>query len=120
MLTDGPVGPGTKFRETRVMFKREATEEMEVTRYEPGKGYTLECESCGAWFASEFEFSPEGSGTRVDLEMRSRPLTFMAKLMSPIGALMSGTMKKCVEQDIEDVRKVVEARAPGGEASATA
>lgn len=32
MLTDGPVGAGTRFRETRIMFGREATEEMKVTR----------------------------------------------------------------------------------------
>ena len=28
MLTDGPVGVGTRWRETRMMFKREATEEL--------------------------------------------------------------------------------------------
>ena len=31
ILTPGPIQAGTRFKETRVMFKREATEEMEVT-----------------------------------------------------------------------------------------
>ncbi len=28
VLTDGPFGEGTRWRETRLMFKKEATEEM--------------------------------------------------------------------------------------------
>ena len=32
VLTDGPVGKGTRFRETRIMFRREATEEHRVRR----------------------------------------------------------------------------------------
>ena len=35
LLTAGPVGVGTRFKETRIMFKRETTEEMEVTRFDP-------------------------------------------------------------------------------------
>ena len=35
ILTDGPIGKGTRFKETRVMFGREATETMEVTQWEP-------------------------------------------------------------------------------------
>ena len=34
ILTDGPIGQGTRFRETRIMFNREATEEMEITDWE--------------------------------------------------------------------------------------
>ena len=48
MVTGDDVGVGTKFRETRVMFGRESTEEMEVTEFEPGKKYTVEANSCCA------------------------------------------------------------------------
>jgi len=34
VLTDGPIGLGTRFRETRVMFRKEATELMEITVFE--------------------------------------------------------------------------------------
>ncbi len=37
MLTDGAVGVGTKFKETRVMLGKEATETMEVTTFDPNK-----------------------------------------------------------------------------------
>ena len=34
VLTEGPIGLGTRFRETRIMFKKEATEVMEITVFE--------------------------------------------------------------------------------------
>src|SRR5690606_37390928 len=47
MLTPGPVGVGTRFRETRVMFGREASETMEFVAFEPGRSYTVTAFSCG-------------------------------------------------------------------------
>ena len=35
MLSEGPFGEGTRWRETRVMFKKEAVEEMWVTGFPP-------------------------------------------------------------------------------------
>jgi hypothetical protein len=45
-LTDGPVGLGTRFRETRRMFRKEAAEEMEFTAFEPGRSYGVCCDAC--------------------------------------------------------------------------
>ncbi|MBI5763500.1 MAG: SRPBCC family protein [Planctomycetes bacterium] len=108
LLTNGPVGKGTRFKETRIMFGKEATETMEVSAFERGKLYTLSCTSCGVAWSSTFRFTPDAGGTRVDLEMVCKPLTFFAKLMSPLGKLMAGSMKKCIEGDINDVRTFVE------------
>lgn len=33
----------------------------------------------------------------------------MGKLMTPLGWLMSGVMKKCVRQDLEDLKRSAEA-----------
>ena len=109
VLTDGPIGKGTRFRETRVMFGREATEEMEITDYQPGKSYTVGGISCGAEFATTFRFSPAGGGTRVEFELALRPVSVFAKLMSPLSGMMMGPMKKVVEQDMDDMRKIAEA-----------
>ncbi len=108
MLTDGPVGLGTRFRESRIMFNREATEEMEVTAWNQGRSYTLGCESCGARYASSFIVEPTSGGSRVTMKMEVKPLTLMAKLMSPLGSLMSGSIKRCVEHDIDDVKAKLE------------
>jgi carbon monoxide dehydrogenase subunit G len=105
MLTDGPVGSGTRFKETRIMFGRETTEEMQVTNFEPNKSYLVEADSCGSHFQTEFRFSQEGNRTLVEMEMTTTANTLFAKLMSPLGFLMSGTMKKCMIDDINQLKQ---------------
>lgn len=110
VLTDGPVGEGTRFRETRVMFGKEAAEEMEITRFEPGRGYAVTCGSCGAIFETSFTFTPENGGTRVDQHTSSRAVSLGAKLMSPLGFLMMGAMKKMMRKDLEALKDHCEGR----------
>ncbi len=112
VLTEGPVRAGTRWRETRIVFKREATEELEMTSLDRNKSYAVEGESCGIQHRTEFRFIPQGDGTRVEVEFVSRPLTLLAKLTSPLGWLMLGAAKRCVDQDLEDLKAFVE---PGGE-----
>lgn len=108
VLTQGPVGVGTRFRETRIVFKKESTEEMEFTAFEPGKHYAVGAISCGCQFETRFDFVPDEGGTRVEMKMESKPLTFMAKLMSPIGALMAGSMRKMIEKDLDELKAAAE------------
>ena len=115
MLTDGPVGVGTRWRETRMMFKRKATEEMEVTAFDRGRSYTVGCESCGCEYESTWRFESEGDATLVEFEMGYRPVTFMARVMSPLGRLMMPMMKKCFEKDFQALKTLAESgAAPGG------
>ncbi len=109
MLTEPPVKVGTRFKETRVMFGREATEEMRVTEFEPNRKYTVTADSCGARFESTFSFMPVGSGTQVEMELSSTPVSFFAKLMAPLGTLMMGrAMKKAIEGDIDQIKSACE------------
>lgn len=101
VLTDGPVGLGTRFRETRVMFGKEATEEMEVVTYEPPHKWAVSAESCGCRYHTEMRYVPDGDGTRIEWEMTSEPLSFVARVMSALMTpLMKGTMVKCLESDL--------------------
>ena len=108
MLTDGPVGVGTRWRETRMMFKREATEEMEVTAFDRGKSYTVGCASCGCEYESTWRFESDGGATLVEFEMGYRPVTFLAKVMSPLGRLMAPMMKKCFMKDFDALKALAE------------
>ena len=110
MLTDGPVGVGTRFAETRMVFKRKATEEMEVTAFDPPRGFALGCESCGAGYHTEFRFTPDGSGTDVRVVFQVQPLTFLAKAMSFV---MRPMMKMCMKEtakDLENLKTCLEER----------
>jgi hypothetical protein len=108
MPTPGPIGVGTRFRETRVMFGKEATETMEITAFEPPRGFSLGRRSCGAEYASRFQFEPDGGGTKMTLTFECKPVSFWAKLMSPLSGLMSGVMKKRFEGDLAAIKSAVE------------
>ena len=109
MLTNGPVGVGTKFKETRVMFGKEATETMEVTAFDPPRSYSIGCNSCGCVYDSKLDFIPSAGGTMMTMTMSVTAVSFFAKLMSPLSKLMMGMMRKCFEGDLEAIRKAAEA-----------
>jgi hypothetical protein len=108
MLTDGPVGVGTRFRETRIVFGREATEEMTVTEFESPKRYTLGAESHGSRYHTELSFVPDGQGTRVTMTFAATPLTFMARVMSVLLRPMAKSMVKMCAKDLDDLKGAIE------------
>ncbi len=111
LLTAGPIGVGTRWRETRKMMGHESTEILEVTSFDRPRSYAVGCESCGAYIETTFRFVPSGGGTDIALDVRMEARSFFAKLMSPIGKLMFGKMiRKCMDDDLEDVKRVVEMR----------
>lgn len=111
VLTAGPIGVGTRFRETRTMFGKSSTEEMQITEFDAPHSYVVETESCGCHFRCEYRFVGDIAGTNVRLNFETTALTLFAKLMSPLSALMMGPMKKCVNADLLDVKRVAEERA---------
>lgn len=110
LLTSGPIGKGTRFRETRKMFGRSHSEELEVIEFEPGSSYTIGCDSCGARYRTKISISPEARGSFVRMHTRIEPLTLFAKVMGVLMAPMQKTMKKAIEQDLDDLRAVAEKR----------
>ena len=108
MLTEGPVGVGTRFRETRTMFGKEATEEMEVAVFEPPHRYVLHAESHGSKYVSGLTFEPEDAGTRVTMHFDAEPLTFFAKVMSLLMKPMLKKMAQICEKDLKDLGEHVE------------
>lgn len=108
MLTEGEVGVGTRFRETRTVFGREATEEMEVTAFEAPRSYTLEAESHGAHYVSTFTLDETPGGTEVTLSFTATPLTVFAKIMSFLTKPMLKTVMKECAKDLDDVARSFE------------
>jgi hypothetical protein len=114
LLASGPVGVGTRSRETRKMMGHEATEMFEIAAFDRPHSYTVGCNSCGSYFETTFRFMPHECDGAADvaLEVRMEARTFFAKLMSPLGNLMFGkAMRKCMDDDLEDIKRVAESRA---------
>lgn len=109
MLSPGAVAKGTRWRETRVMFGREATEEMWIDSFEPPRGYSVAAQSGGARYLTTFTFAPKGGGTDVRMEFSAVPANLVAKVLGGLmGPLMAGSMRKALEKDMDELKAAAE------------
>lgn len=113
MLTDGPVGIGTRWRETRMMFGKAATEEMTVTAFDPPRSYTAAAENRGTHYHSRYDFEPAEGGTLVTLRFEAQPRSLAAKLLSVVGILFIGQLRKMLAQDMADAAAHAESLSRG-------
>ena len=109
MLTEGEVGVGTKWRETRIMMKRESTEEMEITAFERPSHYSVYCDSAGYDMEWTMRVEAKNEGSKLCLNMSSKPRTIIGKMMTPVEWLMVAIWaKKCVVKDLDDIKRFIE------------
>ena len=100
---------GLKWRETRTMFGKEATEVMWVTHAEAPKYYRTRAESHGAVYISEVRIREEGGQQILEMGMSAEPQSLMAKIFSPImGLFMKGSIEKAFLEDIKDIKAKLE------------
>lgn len=109
ILTSGPVGSGTRFRE----WRGRQVADMEIAAWSPPRSYTLRGYAMGTEFTSDIRCVPDGSGTRLEMEVHVRPQTFGAKLLSPLISLMSKMLVKSCAKDLEDIATAAESDAKG-------
>jgi uncharacterized protein YndB with AHSA1/START domain len=117
VVPDGPIGKGTVVRDTRKLFGKEATANMEIVDFQPGRELTFLTREGGCRYTTRFTFTPEGAGTRAEVHFTIEALSFFAKLFSPLMALMSGMMRKCFQADFADLQAAAEERSSSGGAA---
>ncbi len=108
ILSEVTHGGGTRWRETRVMFGREATEEMEISAYTPSQSYEVVASSHGMDYHTIYTFTEQDGGTHVEMVFIGTPITLAARLMSPLASLMQGSTQKALEADMDDLKRVCE------------
>jgi hypothetical protein len=110
-LDDGDgFGLGTTWRETRTMFGKKATEDMEVTEYEEGVRYATAAESHGSKYFSEIRVDAAGTGSRITMSFRGEPQTALTKAMdATVGRLFMGATRKALAKDLDDIAAAAEA-----------
>jgi carbon monoxide dehydrogenase subunit G len=113
MLDPGPVRVGTRFKETRVVFRREATETMTVVALEPPQRFALAAQSCGSRYHTEFRFVPRDGGTEVEWSFQAQPLTLIARVSGfVLRPLFKKLLRGCA-RDLQDLKRCAEAAAAG-------
>ena len=101
---------GTKWKETRVMFGKEATETMWVTELTSPQKYVVEAKSHNMKYRSTYNFTPAADGTQVAMTFEGTPQTMGAKIINTIFSFMAGSTKKMLLQDMQDLKEVCEAK----------
>ena len=100
---DEPLRVGSRYRETRMIFRKEATEEFEVTELVPPTRLGLRVDGRkGSSRRGEFLFlytlAPEQDGTSVTLDGEIRGLN---PALSLLGRMFAGTYRKACSRDLE-------------------
>jgi carbon monoxide dehydrogenase subunit G len=100
---------GTKWRETRRMFGKEATEEMQVTSLEPMRTYTVLADSHKVHYISTMSVNEASDGTTLSMTFDAEPHGAFTKFMAAtVGRLMMGATRKALQKDLDDIAKAVE------------
>jgi uncharacterized membrane protein len=100
---------GLKWRETRTLFSSTATEVMWITEAVENEFYQTRAESHGAVYISRLYIAESDGKNFLAMEFQSRPQTFGAKLMGALmGWMMKGSTAKALQQDLQDIKAVVE------------
>lgn len=110
VLTAGPFDVGTRWRETRTMMGRSATEEMTVTAVEPQSSYRVEAASRGAHYVSTLAFAPSADGgTDMTMTFGGRPTSTVARVLGAVTApLGRRAVTKALQQDLDDIAAAAE------------
>jgi hypothetical protein len=99
-MLDGPrSGKGMRWRESRMMFGRTATETMEIVEWKPpfshasGGMYVATATNHGTFYRSEVRVAPSGTGSRVTFTFEATGRTIIARIMA---AFMMPMMHRAV------------------------
>ncbi len=108
VFTPGPVGVGTRFRETRIMFGREASEDMTFSEFDPPRRFLLTAENHGTRYRADHVLSQSADGTKVQVDFGGEPVSLTAKIFSVLAWFMASSVKKALEKDLIDLKVACE------------
>ena len=100
---------GLKWKETRTIFGKSATETMWITEAEENNYYKTRAESNGAVYQTVLKLSEIENATILTMEFSSEAVTFKGKIMALIfGVILKNSMKKLIEKDLIDIKTFAE------------
>ena len=98
-----------KWKETRVMFGKEATETMWITDYLENEYYETRAESHGSIYISRLSLERVEKHTKLTMSFSAKAQTLFAKIFSQcMGFLIKGSMKKALIKDLNDIKTYLE------------
>ena len=106
LLTDGPYGEGTRWKETRRMFGRSETVEMWVDRAEAPRSTTVKALQGGTDYSTRFNLAPRDGGTDLTVTFGARmlnPNLATRVLVATLGKLGLAATRKAFAKDLAEI-----------------
>jgi uncharacterized protein YndB with AHSA1/START domain len=104
-LSDGPVGPGSRFREYAKAMGSKGWVTLDITSYEPERRIGYRSSRFGALApVAAFSVEPAGSGTRVTFEGDPNPVLPL-KPLSPVLGRVAGRLW---QRNLESLKELLE------------
>ncbi|AOW93356.1 carbon monoxide dehydrogenase [Rhodococcus sp. WMMA185] len=97
---------GTRWRETRVMFGKSATEDMWVAEVDPEKRTVVKATSDEADYSTVFTLEPTGDGTTLTMRfsaIAADPGALAKVMMKVLGPLAMRATTKAIRRDLDDI-----------------
>jgi uncharacterized protein YndB with AHSA1/START domain len=113
MLTTGPIGLGSRWRETRETLDVTDSAEMEVTSFERNRTYTITHHKAGVRIDTLFWFEPsENGGTTVSVEFELDTGGLPPGILAPLNWAIAGKVRDVLGHDLADLKKSLELGVP--------
>ena len=100
---------GLKWKETRLMFGKKASETMWITDAVENEYYCTRAESHGSVYITEISLSEIEGNTLLTMSFAAQAQGAFVKIISAImSVFIKGTMKKALDKDLEDIKEHIE------------
>ena len=106
LLTDGPYGEGTRWKETRKMLGKSETVEMWVAEADRHRSTTVKALQGGADYTSRFTLAERDGGTDLTLTFGAeilRPTAVSRIMMALFGKLGMKVTRKALAKDLAEI-----------------
>jgi carbon monoxide dehydrogenase subunit G len=106
MLSEGPYGEGTRWKETRAMMGRSETVEMWVAKADPPRSTTVKALQGGADYTSRFSLAERDRGTDLTLTFGAevlKPTVFSKVTMALFGKIGMSITRKALTKDLAEI-----------------
>ena len=106
MLSEGPYGEGTRWKETRTMMGRQETVEMWVAQADPPRSTTVKALQGGADYTTRFSLAERDGGTDLTLTFGAEVLkpTLLSKVaMTLFGKIGMSITRKALSKDLAEI-----------------
>jgi len=106
---------GTRWRETRRVLGRQASQEIEAVAIESRRSFVTEAESNGTRYTTVHTLEPVGNGTLLTVTFTGTPLTALSRVVSAVTTpIFRSATRKAIESDVAALAAAAE-REPTGE-----